>query len=353
MSKKISFLVGSMRRGGAERVISILANDYAARDWDVSILTLLDESNDYILDDAVKFTPICGNSKSQLMRIPYWIKAIRRHVKVDKPDCLVSFVTRINLVALVACIGMNKRILVSERSDPSAPGRVPPHIKMLTELLYPRASLIVFQTNWAKSYFSRKIQEKGVVLANPIQVATLARPTASKKVVAVGRLLEVKNHTFLIRTFKKFVEKHPDYKLYIYGEGKLLEDLKNLIEDLALNENVFLPGNVLDVHERIADAEMFVLTSNFEGFSNALFEAMMMGLPCISTKVAGANDMIENGVNGLLIDKGNEDQLLEAMHFLAEDRERAQKIGEKAKESVEGLKTENIMDIWRKYIENK
>ncbi len=349
--KTITFLIGSMRRGGAERVISILANHYAGKGWKVDILTFLDDSNEYILDGRIRFLPVCGEGKSQIKRIPYWIKTVRRYVKTQNPDRLVSFVTRINLITLFACLGLNKYIVVSERSGPAAPGRVPFSIMLLVKLLYPLAAHVVFQTKWAESCFSRRIRKKGVVLPNPVNVNVEAAGEKQKKIVAVGRLLEVKNHALLIRAFQQVLQRHPGYSLTIYGDGKLRAELEKQVSNAGLTGSVFLPGNVLDIHERIADAEIFVLSSNFEGFSNALVEAMMMGLPCISTKVSGSNDIIKTGINGILIDKRNEQQLADALDRLIADKQEALAMGAEAKRSVQHMRSENLIGLWEQCIE--
>lgn len=349
--RKISFFIGSMRRGGAERVISILANQYAKDGWDVDIITLLSDSNEYVLEEKIRVVPLCGQGSQRTFQIPRWLCKIRKYVKEDRPDRIVSFVTRINLVVLCSCLGLKKHIVVSERSDPSAPGRIPFYVMLAIKALYPLAHSVVFQTLWAKSYFSERIQSKGVILPNPIQVQTEASDHKEKKIVAVGRLLEVKNHAMLIRVFKRVHDVFPEYKLYIYGEGNLKADLTNQIEAAGLVDCAFLPGNVLDIHKRIADAELFVLSSNYEGFSNALLEAMMMGLTCISTDVAGSNEIIENGKNGLLVKTKDEEQLFEAVCSLISDKEKALRLGIEGKKSVQHIKVESIISKWKECIE--
>lgn len=348
--KKIIFIIGSMRRGGAERVISILANEYSDNGWEVQIITLLDNSNDYILRDSIKVINITDDKKSRIQKIPFWLIQIRRTFKQFNPDVIVSFIARINILTLIASLGLNKKIIISERNDPKSDSRTW-FIKMATYLLYPLADAIVFQTTWAKNCFPKYIQKKGIIIRNPVYLDVKATEMKDNKIVAVGRLLEQKNHKLLINAFSKVIEKYPDYKLYIYGEGKLRRELVNQVEELNISDNVFMPGNVLNIHEKISDAEMFVLSSDYEGLSNALLEAMMMGLPCISTNCAGSNEVIEHEKNGLLVPIKDAKSLSESIVRLIQDRELAEKLGKNAMACSVKFKSENVINDWKKVIE--
>lgn len=350
--KRIAFIIGSMRRGGAERVISILANSYAEKGWSVDILTLLDDSNDYVLNSTINVKLIFDEGQLRVKQILNWIFTIRKYVIKNKPDVIVSFIARINIITLLACFGLNKRIIISERNDPTADGRTR-MVKVATNLLYPLANCIVFQTKWAQSCFFKKIQNKGVIIPNPIHVTSEASSIREKKIVAVGRLYEQKNHEMLIRVFKKVHDDYPDYKLYIYGEGKLREKLTKQVEELELINEVFLPGNILNIHDKIKDAEIFVLSSNYEGLSNALLEAMMMGLPCISTNCAGSNEVIKNGKNGLIIPIRDENELLEKIELLINDKKLSENISKEAKKIKKIYNSEKVLKDWEEIIENK
>ena len=179
----------------------------------------------------------------------------------------------------------------------------------------------------------------------------LAKEAKEWKIVSVGRLDAQKNQKMLIDAFAKMKEKFPNYKLYIYGEGSLRTQLSKQIKMLGLSGNVILKGNVLDIHSQIADASMFVLSSNYEGLSNALLEAMMMGLPCISTNCAGSDEVIVDGINGVLVPVGNVDALSAAMIKIADDKSFAHRIGLVARNTAEVFKTENVMEQWISVIE--
>lgn len=348
-SKRIVFLIGCMGRGGAERVISVLANTYALQGWQVDILMLLEDRVEYELDENINTIFVGNKSVSRIRQIPIWINSIRRHIKENNPERIVSFIARINIITILSCLGLNKHIIISERNDPRADGRSI-LTKISTYLLYPLAKNIVFQTKWAQDCFPKNIKKKSFIIPNPICVTTKIAESKEKKIVAVGRLIEQKNHKMLIDAFKIISEKYSQYKLYIYGEGRLRKKLETQIKDLNLSNNVFLPGNVTNVHEEISDAEIFVLSSNYEGLSNALLEAMMMGLPCITTNCSGVSEIIKNDYNGLLIPINNQDKLVEALDKLIQDKAFANTISKNSLISSNEYKAEKVFKCWANII---
>ena len=349
-SKKISFFIGTMRRGGAERVISKLANFYSNKGWDVDIILLLSNEVNYELNSNIRIIPICYKGKSRMKQLPVWIKNIRNYIKISNPEFIVSFVARINIIVLFSCIGLKKKVIISERNDPSADGRSY-FVKLATYILYPLANRIVFQTKYAKLMFPNRIQNKSDIIYNPIEVGVNKYESKQRKIVSVGRLQPQKNHEMLIDSFIQVHNKYPEYTLFIYGEGILMDSLKSQINKLNLEDVVFLPGVVTDVHNKILDSEIFVLSSNYEGLSNALLEAMMMGLPCISTKCAGSTEIIRNKENGILVPIGDKEKLSEAMIKLIEDRKLAEEIGKKAKETSKLFESNLVLKRWENVIE--
>lgn len=167
----------------------------------------------------------------------------------------------------------------------------------------------------------------------------------------VGRLAEQKNQGLLIAAFARFYTFHPEYTLAIYGEGALRDTLNKQVQNLKLKESVSLEGRSTQIHHAICDAEIFVLSSDYEGLSNALLEAMMMGFPCISTDCEGSIDVIENGVNGLLIHRGNEDELVSALTLLAENADLREKLGRKARETSKRFRRKEVCQKWTEMIE--
>lgn len=347
--KKISFFLGGMTRGGAERVISILSKEYAKQGWDTDICVLLFYKLDYEIDKSTRFLDFTGKGKSRVKRIPHWLRSIRRYVKNEHPDVIVSFVARINALVQLACVGLNVPIIVSERIDPWHDGREMP-IKILNNLFYPKAKKVVFQTRRIESYFNKRIRDNGCIILNPISVTTKAYAKRKKKIITAGRLMKQKNHKMLMESFKDVVSFYPQYELWIYGEGDLLDELISFGKVLGIEDKVYFPGNSSDVHRNMADAEIFVLSSDYEGLSNALMEAMMMGLPCISTKCSGSDEIIVDGENGLLVPIGDRTVLTEGLIRLIRDEALREKLGTAAIKTAESFTVEAVIGQWMEVI---
>lgn len=351
IDKKITFMIGSMRRGGAERVISLLANFYAEKNWEVDIITLLNNKVQYNLHSNVNVIDFSSH-QNRILSIPKWLYNIRKYFMKNKPDKVVSFVARINIITLLSTLGLDLDIVVSERNDPNSDGRSY-IIDILTFILYKLANKVIFQTNRAKSYFPKNIQDNSLIITNPIQIKKDASFYKNKKIVSVGRLESQKNQKLLIKAFSIVSRSYPEYSLYIYGEGVLKEELLLQIENYNLEDKVYLPGNVVNIHEEISDAEMFVLSSDYEGLSNALLEAMLMGIPSISTNCAGSNEVIINGENGLLVPIGEEEPLAKAIITLIENEDLRVKLSNNTVKLKEEFSLDKIMYKWVKAIENR
>ena len=348
--KQIVFVTGAMSRGGAERVISLLSRHYAQQGWRVRILMLLHSQVDYELDPAVEVLDFSNDKRKAVLDMPRLMGKVRSFVKQEQPDAVVAFMAPICLIAGFACRGLKTRLVVSERIDPALDPRSLP-FRLALKNVYEKANLVVFQTRRARDYFPENIRRNGVIIPNPIQVKALAAPARTHRIVTAGRLMPQKNQKMLIDAFACLHQARPEYTLDIYGEGPLTDTLQRQIDSLGLTEAVTLRGNVSDIHQQMADAQMFVLPSDFEGLSNALLEAMMMGLPCISTDCAGSDEAIQSGENGLLIPVGDTQALAEAMERLAADGAFAEKLGAAARESAQQYTLDRVIDRWRKAIE--
>lgn len=346
--KKITFILGSMGRGGAERVISILSDYYAKKGYQTDIIVLLKNEVGYKLDESTRVIDFSGGITSRLKRLPFWIKSIKKYVKENKPDVIVSFAARINVIVLHACKKLKTKIIVSERNDPRLDGRSK-LVEFMTNRLYPKADKVVFQTERAKSYFKKL--KNGLIIPNPIRVSVLAKNTDVNKIVTVGRLTPQKNQKMLIKAFYELSKKHPEVFLEIYGAGELEDELSTLIQELGLIDRVHLMGNRENVIDLISDAGMFCLSSDYEGLSNALLEAMMMGISCVSTKCAGADEYIIDGENGFLVDVGDEENFAKKMMELYNNVEMQKQFSEKSKETAVAFSIETVMKKWDEIIE--
>lgn len=348
--KKHLFFIGTLTNGGAERVVSILSGKMAEQGIDVEILTYYDMPVFYQVYPNVKVT--CVEKETGTKGKIKNFRWVRKYFK-EHADVLISFLAPFNIFALVCNFGTGIPIIVADRNDPT---KIPSNtfVRKLRDFLYRFADGIVIQTKKNQSYFSKQVQKKSEVIYNPINLGKKAgsalQAVKTKKIVSVGRLMMQKNQKMMFCAFKNVLEKYPDYQLVIYGEGPMREELERYARELGIEKNVSLLGSVSDVHDRIKAAEVFVLSSDYEGMPNALIEAMCLGLPVISTKVSGATDLIKDHENGLLTELDNQKELENAMIELIENPTLAEKLAKNATELNDSLELGKIMNQWIHFI---
>ena len=348
--KRHIFFIGTLRNGGAERVVSVLASQMAEQGMNVEILTYYDKPVFYELSPKVTVTAVEKETgtKGKIHNLR-WIRTyFKKNAKV-----VISFLAPFNIMALAANMGNGIPIIVADRNDPRM---VPSNIvvRKLRDFLYMFADGIVLQTEKNKEYFSKAVQKKSIVIYNPVNLKEYAgialKTPKEKKIVTAGRLMPQKNQKMMIRAFADVLKIHSDYELVIYGDGPSEMDLKSLIAELGISANVSLPGNVKNLHNSIKSAEIFVLSSEYEGMPNALIEAMCLGLPAISTKVSGATDLIRHGQNGILVELDDQAGFTHAMLDLIENQELSAEISKNAVKLNEDLELSKIMNEWILFI---
>ena len=348
---KITFFIGHMGRGGSERVISIIANDYAERGWNVDIVLLLKNEVIHKLHDNVRIVPLVGQFPSYIKNAFFWIREIRRYVRKEQPDRVVSFIGRINALVLTATLGMKIPVVVSERNDPKHDGRGKVMLWYCNKI-YRRAKAIVFQNRYEQSCFDSTLKSKGYIVPNPVQVSAIKGQEPTEQVIATaGRLNYQKNHFMLIDAMEIVHKTHPQVKCRIYGEGELRTVLQEYINRKGLGAVVSLEGNHSDIHEKLAICSLFVLTSEFEGQSNALIEAMMIGLPCISTDYEGASEIIHDGCNGIVVKRADYRQLADKIHMMMSNDTKAGQLAKAAIETTNDYKAAIVLERWHQVID--
>lgn len=348
--KRITIFDGTLEKGGAERVISILTNKMINRGINVEILLFYNRKIHYQINEKIKITTIEGETgTTNPIKNLFWM---RKYLK-NNTGCLVSFLAPFNIFALVASFALKIPVVVADRNDPR---KVPEKfiIRKLRDFLYVFADKIVVQTTYNRDYFSRLLKRKTVIIHNPVDLresTSMALNIEKKmKIVSVGRLMKQKNQKLLINSFFKVHQKYPEYSLFLYGEGPERDSLELLIKEKNLEDSVFLKGQVDNIFEEIADSKVFVLSSNYEGMPNALIEAMCLGLPVISTNVSGASDLIENNINGIIIDVNSEEQLTNAMFKMLEDTQFRNDCASNAVSIAKRLDSDVICNQWIKTI---
>jgi glycosyltransferase involved in cell wall biosynthesis len=354
--KKIVFIISSLGSGGAERVVSILANGFFNRGYNVSIVMVVNHNISYEISDRINLIALdCNdsNKKSAFARYEERLVKIKKAVNRIQPDIVVSFMSTINIDVCLALWGINVPIVVSERNDPAVDPRS--KLKQLVRrIVYRRANGFVFQTPDARDYFSKRIQSKSEVILNPMS-AEMPYPfdgERENRIVAVGRLNRQKNYPLLLKAFDRISSEFPDYTLHIYGEGEMRKDIEHQIAESEAKERIVLHGFCKNVHDEILKAALFVMTSDFEGLPNALIEAMALGLPVISTDCpcGGPRMVIRNNKNGLLVPVGDLKALTESMQCLLTDSDKRETMGLEARKVREELQRDRIIDKWEYYL---
>lgn len=353
---KVIFVTNFLGNGGAARVMSIVASSLFKKGIEVEIISFLDRKDAYKVNAEIKTIVLkCKNRNVILQKIERILK-LRKLLKSYKGNLtIISFEYFVNMQTVIANMFLKNQLIISERNDPARTGNKG-MTKRLRNFLYKFADCLVCQTSDAKAYFPKKIQEKAVIIPNPIMPNLPERFDGERKkeIVTFCRIEKQKNLTMLIDAFKMIYNEYPEYKLLIYGEGSAKKEIEEYIDKENLQQQVQINDFVQDVHGKIIDSSMFVSSSNYEGISNSMIEAMGIGLPTIVTDCpcGGARMMIENEVNGILVPVGDSVAMYKAMKKVIENPNFAEKISKNATAINERLEQNKICKMWLNLIEN-
>ena len=367
--RKILMIISSLGGGGAERVFVRLANVLAGK-YDVYVFQLFPKDSDYLLSERVKLvgpemyregildrlvrlrrrlaSSLRSRFKHEWINVDYnefhdrSVLFISRFRLREKPDMVLSFMETANSFNAES-FGFGK-VVMSERNNPVRKGE--DYFKNMCQA-YSKADKVIFQSMTVRDMFPRGIRRRGIVLPNPVEVSCKATG-GTKRIVSVGRLHQQKNQAMLLRAFVIFSENHPGHTLHLYGDGELAESLRALVKDLSLEGKAFLEGYRQDINEAVADAQMFVLSSDYEGMPNSLLEAMMMGLPCVTTAFEGAEEFFGDASVCLMTPPGDEMALAAAMTRLADDEDFRMRLASSGEKYAGRYSVNNVIPQWEK-----
>lgn len=355
---RLTFVISSLGAGGAERVMSQMANYWIANGWTITLITFAKTDSDfYNLDKRIIRIPLDLEKQStgifdagfnNLFRI----SKLRTAIKLSRPDVVISFMDTVNVCTLLATAFTHIPVVIAERIDPlhHQIGKI---WNILRKCTYPMANALVVQTHdvlkWTRTL---SVEKKSWVIPNPIsEIANQHKCLNSQFphpfILAVGRLSHQKGFDLLLQAFQRISLKYADWKLVILGEGEERGSLRNLCETLGITERVYLHGLHPHPETVMRQASLYVLSSRYEGFPNALLEAMAYNTPVISFACqSGPNEIIRNGFDGILIPPENIDALVDAISDLIDDPEKRKQLGEHATEVANRFSIHRIMGMW-------
>lgn len=334
-TKKIVFVTDTMTSGGAERVISLLSN-ILCDNYSVEIVCLRKKLVHYVLNNKIRLTFAEDYTNNWVSRICW----LRKYLSGD--SVVIAFMVKVYCIVLISQLFTKTKIICSERNDPYKTNFF---WKVLRGILIYRTNALVVQTNYIKNYFPTTIKRKTYVIYNPLSLEQCGNNLwncSRRSVLAVGRIDRQKNYLLMLNAFIKFHRQFPSFVLNIWGNrghDEQEEDIYRFIKDNKAENFIKINGCSDDVSKEYDKAYMFLMSSNYEGFSNSLMEAFCSGVPIVSTKVSGAIDIIKSGENGFLVNIGDEDSFYKAMKTLASDYMLAEKF------SYEGIKSRGLFSI--------
>jgi GalNAc-alpha-(1->4)-GalNAc-alpha-(1->3)-diNAcBac-PP-undecaprenol alpha-1,4-N-acetyl-D-galactosaminyltransferase len=359
---KVTLVIYGLGGGGAERVMSIVANYWVSKGWGVTLILLVPPTTApfYQLDPRIKLKSLglAGKSTSKLAAIANtWqrIQVLRQEIISSQPDVVISFMNSVNVYAIVACLGLNIPTIVSEHIYP---GRTDANKiwQFIIKRAYRYADLVTVLTQNALQFYPETKGYRTIVMPNPIMkpdpVVATTRLLSAPSLIAIGRLHPQKGFDLLLKAFHRIQAKYPDWQITILGEGPMRSELEGLRSELKLTDRVHLPGLVTNVPDYLQQADIFVMPSRFEGFPMALCEAMAAGLPVLAADcLSGPSEIVEKGVNGILVRTENVDALAMGLDALMSDPTKRQQLARKAPEILDRFGLEQVMGIWQTAID--
>jgi len=356
----LALVISSLTSGGAERVLSELANHWVSKGHKVSFITFATSVAVpfYSLDSKINLIQLdqSQHTSSPLKRFLNSFKRIlvlRKTLQQLTPDRIVSFVDITNITTLISSIGIKTPVVVSERIDPNF-HKIPPFYAWLRLKVYPLCSKLIVQTTNAATYFPKQFNQCIEIIPNPVSPPVIEKKDYAQRItsiVSIGRLEQQKDHKTLIRSLSRLLKTHPDLTLTIYGEGRERKNLETLITSLALQDKIHLPGTTHNIQEALLNADLFVFPSHYEGFPNALCEAMAVGLPVIASNCSGTTDILRDGIDGRLFPIGDVGALTKIALELLEDPVQSRALGTRAKEVSVRFSPTRIFALWDNILE--
>tara|TARA_R110000868_G_C10965998_1_gene769103 strand:+ start:399 stop:2435 length:2037 start_codon:yes stop_codon:yes gene_type:complete len=365
--RRITFVLHGITAGGAERVLVYIANWLASKNWNVSIIHFQSETHVpfYDINKDINIISLGMSNKdhinlsftSRLFKYISHAFKLRKNMKEIRTEVAVSFMDAANILTIFSLIGSGIPVISCERNNPSM-HKLNKKISTARKLLYPMSSMITVQTKEAGYYFPETLRKNIYVIPNPIPIYNFNKfydtwDSKNKKILSIGRLDQQKGFDILIKSFYIFNKNHPGWTLTIVGEGQERHKLQSIIEELKLENQINLPGSFSDISPFLNSCSIFILPSRYEGFPNALLEAMASGRPVIATNCkSGPSEILMGGSAGLLVPPENPSALAEAISKLALNPDLANELRNIAIRRVADFEESIIVSKWENLIDS-
>ncbi len=350
---KVLFVTEDLSNGGSERVISVLANGVASY-CDSAVVAIRRDLVKYSLKDSVEYYPFKNEKSNKIARTIGRVIHLNNVIKRYNPDVVVAFDVVPVVYASISCYLCRAKLVVSERADPQK-HKNKGIIGKLYFRAFKHADGAVFQTADAQAFFDNSIQMKSVIIPNPINEEFIIDRyigNRTKEIVTACRLTQQKNLKLFIDIVMEITKKFPDYKGIIYGDGPDYDDLIKYSNSCGGNGNIIFKGRVNDIRERIFKSHFYLCTSDYEGISNSMLEAMALGLNVICTDcpVGGAKMAIRTGVDGVLFPVGDKEAGVQAISELIINKDKSESMGKAATEIRDRWSSDRIVNQWLDYL---
>jgi GalNAc-alpha-(1->4)-GalNAc-alpha-(1->3)-diNAcBac-PP-undecaprenol alpha-1,4-N-acetyl-D-galactosaminyltransferase len=354
---KVTLVIYALGAGGAERVMTIMANYWAARGWKVTLITLVDrhQSPFYQLDPQIHLQQlnVAGSSTNLVESLQAgWqrIKALRAAIVASTPDVIISFMNTVNVLVLLAGWKLNIPTIVSEHIYPgfTDANKI---WQVLMKWTYRYADRVTLLTQNALPFYPASKGYRSIVMPNPVLTPApdlITEPLVSTPtLMAMGRLHPQKGFDLLLPAFAQIQSKYPEWHLTILGEGPMRAELEALRVRLGLIDRVHFLGSVKNVDAHLRQADLFVMPSRFEGFPMALCEAMACGLPVLTADcLSGPREIVRDGVDGILVPPEDVDALAAGLDRLMGDPALRQQLAQAAPQVLDRFGLERVMGMW-------
>ena len=352
---KILFVIRDMIIGGAGKQLALTANALLQKGHDIYIYSYFGGDCKHYLHPTVTYIAQGPVPSTKLKEYLFSVPNIRKQMKKIKPDIAISWRCNAGCFTVLAALGLPLKTIFSERSDPYTETSF---LLKISAFICNFSNGGVFQTEAVQKYYKR-LSSRSVVIHNPFDkiiqnLAPIPFANRKKEIVHIARMMIVqKRQDVMLKAFKIFLQKHPDYTLSFYGSGPDFEKIRSLAQTLNIESNVIFHGDVVDVANKIGNTKMLVLTSDYEGIPNVIMEAFAMEVPVVSTDCSpgGARVLINDGKNGFIVPVGNASAIAEKMDQLIEFEKISEEFILNGKEKLKEFEAQPIFDKWNHFLE--